>query len=38
MMLICQKFDYQGYPSLFTNNVIRDYEHKHNRRQQQENE
>ena len=33
-----EKFDNAGYPSLFTNRVIRDYEHKQNRRQQQEDE
>ena len=36
-MLIRQKFDNAGYPALFTNGVIRDYEHNQNRRQQQEN-
>ena len=37
-MLIRQKFDKVGYPSPFTNSVIRDYEHKQNKRQQQEDE
>ena len=37
-MLICQQFDNTGYPSPFTNSVIRDYEHKQNKRQQQEDE
>ena len=37
-MLICQKFDNAGYPSPFTNSVIRDYEHKQNKKQQQEDE
>ena len=37
-MLIRQKFDNAGYPSPFTNSVIRDYEHKQNKRQQQEDE
>ena len=37
-MLIRQKFDNADYPSPFTNSVIRNYEHKQNRRQQQENE
>ena len=37
-MLIRQKFDKAGYPSPFTNSIIRDYEHKQNRRQQQEDE
>ena len=33
-----EKFDNAGYPSLFTIRVIMDYEHKQNRRQQQEDE
>ena len=37
-MLIRQKFDNAGYPSPFTNSVIRDYEHKQNKRQDQEDE
>ena len=37
-MLIRQKFDSAGFPSPFTNSVIRDYEHKQDRRQQQEDE
>ena len=37
-ILIRQKFDNAGYPSPFTNSVIRDYEHKQNKRQQQEDE
>ena len=35
-MLISQKFDNAGCPSPFANSVIRDYEGKQNRRQQQE--
>ena len=35
---ICQKFDNTGYLSPFTNSVIRAYEHKQHRRQQQEGE
>ena len=31
-MVIRQKFDNAAYPSLFTNSVIRDYEHKQNKR------
>ena len=37
-ILIRQKFDNAGYPSPFTNSVIRDYEHKQNKKQQQEDE
>ena len=37
-MLIRQKFDNVGNPSPFTNSIIRDYEHKQNKRQQQEDE
>ena len=37
-MLIHQKFDNAGYPSSFTNSVIRDYEQKQNKRQEQEDE
>ena len=37
-MVIHQKFDKTGYWSPFTNSVIRDYEHKQNKRQQQEGE
>ena len=37
-MLIRQKFDNASYPSPFTNSVITDYEHKQNKRQQQEDE
>ena len=37
-MLIRQTFDNAGYPSPFTNSVLRDYEHKQNKRQQQESE
>ena len=37
-MLICQKFDNAGYLSHLTNSVIRDYEHKQNKRQQPEDE
>ena len=37
-MLIRQKFDNAGYPSSFTNSVIRDYEHKQNKREHQEGE
>ena len=37
-ILICQKFDNAGYLSHLTNSVIRDYEHKQNKRQQQKDE
>ena len=37
-MLIRQKFNNAGYPSPFTNSVIRDYVHKQKKRQQQVNE
>ena len=37
-ILIRQKFDYPGHPSPFTNSVIRDYEHKQNKRQDQKDE
>ena len=37
-ILIYQKFDNVGYPSPFTNSVIRDYEHKQNKKQQQQHE
>ena len=37
-MLIRQKFDNAGYPSPFTNSVTRGYDHKHNKRQEQEDE
>ena len=36
--LIRQRFDNAGYSSPFTNSVIRDYEHKQNKRQEQEDE
>ena len=35
-ILIPQKLDKSGYPPPFTNSVIRDYEHKQNKKQQQE--
>ena len=37
-MLNRQKFENAVYPLPFTNGVIRDYEHKQNRRQQEEDE
>ena len=35
-ILIHEKFDNVGYPSAFTNSIIRDYEHNRNKKQDQE--
>ena len=37
-MLLCQNVDNAGYSSPFTNSVIIDFEHKQNKRQEQEDE